>query len=297
MSVNRILLVQNHVDLHMHSTASDGTLTPSALMEQAKADGMRIVALTDHDTCSGAAEAARAAAGFGMCFIPGIELSCGGAREIHVLGYGIDPENPGLMSFREKRMEERRLRAIAMMDALEAAGAAVDRTYVNSLVNGFIGRPHIARGLVQAGHVHTVEEAFDRFLVPGRPGYVPRPEVTVAEGCSLIRAAGGVPVLAHPMELRSGESALSSLVHEWCGQGLAGMEIYHPSTANHKAAMLRSIARQEKLLVTGGSDFHGPQVRPIRIGQGVERWETAEMDLKRLFDAMGREFPAELFLQ
>ncbi|MBQ7486115.1 MAG: PHP domain-containing protein [Clostridia bacterium] len=282
------------VDLHMHSRASDGTLTPSQLMKVAKMAGVQLCALTDHDTCAGFAEADLAAERLGICLIPGIELSCGGAKEIHVLGYGVDPAHPGLMSFRDRRIAERQARAAAMLDALEAAGVPVDREYVYGIASEFIGRPHIARGLVRAGYVHTVEEAFNRYLLPGKPGYVPRPEVTVREGCELIHAAGGIAVLAHPMELKYGDMVLSTLVHEWRGQGLDGMEIYHPSTANHKVGRLRSIASQEGLLITGGSDFHGPDVRDIKIGEGVRRWETARNDLRRLFDAMQRPMPGIL---
>jgi len=291
MQQNRPAFLNECVDLHMHSHASDGTLTPSELMASAKAAGMQVVALTDHDTCTGVAEAWIAAEQLGICLIPGIELSCGGSKEIHVLGYGVDPEHPGLQTFRARRISERQARAAAMMDALEAAGVPLDREYVYSIASDFIGRPHIARGLVYACVVNTVEEAFSRYLVEGKPGYVPRPEVTVREGCELIHEAGGVAVLAHPMELGYGESVLSSLVHEWRGQGLDGMEIYHPSTANHKVGMLRSIARQEGLLVTGGSDFHGPDIRDTGIGEGVDRWETVREDLPRLFDKIHMPFP------
>jgi len=284
-------------DLHMHSLASDGVLTPAQLMDAAAQKGMRLVALTDHDTCDGIPEAKLRAEELGMVFIPGIELSCGGEKEIHILGYGIDPLNPGLMAFREQRRADRLERAEQMMQILAEAGMPIDRESVYALVSGVIGRPHIAAGMVSAGYVHTVQEAFEQYIAQGRPFYVPRPEVPVREGCRVIREAGGIPVLAHPMELRSGEAVLSSLVHEWRGQGLAGIEIYHPSTPSHKIAMLLGIARQEGLLVTGGSDYHGIPKRHDAIGQGMDRWDSAPEDLERLFLAMGRPFPREkLFL-
>ncbi len=280
----------------MHSRASDGMLEPAHLMEAAAEKGMRLVALTDHDTCAGVPEAEQRAGELGMVFVPGIELSCGGEKEIHILGYGVDFRHSGLAAFRKKRDAERKNRAVQIMDRLEAAGMPVERESVYSQVSGVIGRPHIAAALVRAGYVHTVQEAFDRYLGQGRPFCVPKPEVTVREGCRVILEAGGVPVLAHPMELRSGEAVLGSLVHEWHEQGLAGMEIYHPSTASHKVAMLLSLARQEGLLVTGGSDYHGIAARGDAIGQGMERWDTAREDLARLFDAMGRSFPEKELL-
>lgn len=282
-----------NIDLHMHSTASDGTMPPAALMQLAHQEGFSLVALTDHDTCSGIGEAARAAAEYGMDFLPGIELSCGGEKEIHVLGYGVDPESPQLEAFSSRREQERLDRAEQMLLKLREAGILIPMEDVLRNAGGMIGRPHIARAIVQLGYASSVQDAFRRYLVPGQCGYVPKAEVSVHEGCETILSAGGVPILAHPMELKSGEMALESLVHYWHSEGLMGMEVYHPSTANHKVHMLLSIARREQLLVTGGSDFHGPEVRNTILGQGCDRWDFKE-DLLRLYEAMQKDCPTWL---
>ena len=153
---------------------------------------------------------------------------------------------------------------------------------VRELARGVIARPHIARALVEAGHASSVSDAFDRFLKPGRPTYVPREKVAVAEGVRLIREAGGVAVLAHPMELKMGETTLESLVGEWKAQGLEGVEVYHPSAQNNHAAFLHAMARRLNLLVTGGSDFHGEAVRKTAVGEGLDRWRSMESDMSAL---------------
>jgi len=153
---------------------------------------------------------------------------------------------------------------------------------VRELARGVIARPHIAQALIEAGHASSVKDAFERFLSPGRPTYVPREKVTVGEGARLIREAGGVAVLAHPMEMKLGETMMESLVEEWKQQGLVGVEVYHPSAQNNHAAFLYALARRLGLLVTGGSDFHGEAVRRTVIGEGLDRWKTMESDVGAL---------------
>jgi len=145
-----------------------------------------------------------------------------------------------------------------------------------------MARPHVARALLEAGHVSSVADAFDRFLKPGKPAYVPKEDVRVAEAVRLIEQAGGAAVLAHPMELKMGETMLESLVEEWKLQGLAGVEVYHPSAQNNHAAFLLAMARRLDMLVTGGSDFHGEAVRKTEIGDGLDRWKTAAGDADAL---------------
>jgi len=153
---------------------------------------------------------------------------------------------------------------------------------VRELAQGVIARPHIARALVEAGHAASVSDAFERFLKPGRPTYVPREKVSVSEGVRLIEQAGGAAVLAHPMEMKLGETMMESLVGEWQAQGLAGVEVYHPSAANNHAAFLHSMARRLGLIVTGGSDYHGEAVRKTAVGEGLDRWKTMESDVQAL---------------
>lgn len=269
-------------DLHMHSTASDGVYAPDALMERAAALGFTHAALTDHDSVAGIPAARKAARALGLELICGVELSCGAQKEIHVLGYGFDPQDAALLAFCEKRVAQREARAEAMVQRLCELGKPVSMARVRELARGVIARPHVARAMLEAGYVTSVSDAFERFLKPGKPAYVPKEDVKVSEAVRLIDQAGGVAVLAHPMELKMGETMLESLVGEWKGQGLAGVEVYHPSAQNNHAAFLHHMARREGLLVTGGSDFHGEAVRRTEIGEGLGRWTTMENDMHAL---------------
>ena len=270
------------VDLHLHSTASDGTLAPGALVRRAAEEGFATLALTDHDTVAGIAEAQAAAREAGIRLIPGVELSCGAQKELHILGYGIDPQNEPLLAFSRHRREEREARAQKMVARLAQAGRKITRERQLPLDRAVVASPHVARARVEAGYASSVSDAFDRFLVPGKCGYVPREDVRVAQAVALIHGAGGVAVLAHPMQLKLGDMALDALVREWKGQGLDGLEVYHPSAQNNHAAMLLHLAWREGLLVTGGSDFHGEAVRESRIGEDVERWTDVESDIAAL---------------
>lgn len=269
-------------DLHLHSTASDGVLPPALLVERAALLGFDTIALSDHDTVDGVCEAQKAAKACGVEVIPAVELSCGAQKEIHVLGYGFDIRNEALLAFCAERRKQRKYRTEQIVKRLCELGKPVSMDRVRELARGVMGRPHVAQALVEAGHVRSVSEAFDRFIAVGRPAYVPKEDVKVREAVRLIREAGGAAVLAHPMELKMGETALESLIGEWKAQGLSGVEVWHPSAANNHAAFLLGLARRENLLVTGGSDFHGETVRKSDIGEGLERWTTAQEDVRAL---------------
>ena len=271
-------------DLHLHSTASDGTLEPGELVALAAELGFTHLALTDHDSLEGLSRAQDAARDCGVKLIPGVELSCGAQKEIHILGYGFDPYDARMLEFCRMRTLERQERAAKMVRQLCENGAEISLDRVMELARGVVARPHVARALVEAGYANSVSNAFDKYLVPGRCGYVPKTEVKVAEAAKLIAGAGGVAVLAHPMELKMGEMALEALVHEWHGQGLTGIEVYHPSAANNSLPFLRRLAEREDMLVTGGSDFHGPQVRQSCIGEGLDRWAAMEADVQKLLN-------------
>ena len=281
-------------DLHLHSTASDGVYAPQELVRRAAQAGFDTLALTDHDSVEGIAQATEAARLLGMRLIPGVELSCGAQREIHVLGYGVDPGNAALLAFCGRRRAQREERAEKIVQRLGELGKPVSLDRVRELARGVIARPHIARAMVEAGHVATVAEAFDRYLAPGKPAYVPKEDVKVGQAAALIAQAGGVAVLAHPMQLKLGEMALEALISEWKAQGLAGIEVYHPSAQNNHAAALLHLAQREGLLVTGGSDFHGEAVRPSRIGEGLERWVSVEQDVRVLLARIGGGKMAEV---
>lgn len=269
-------------DCHLHSTASDGTLAPQALVEAAAQQGFDLIAVSDHDSTDGVAAAQAAGRVLGVRVLTAAELSCGGEKEIHILGYGFDPQNAAILDFCRARREDRITRTQNMCAQLTEIGKPVSFDRVRELADGVLGRPHVARAMVEAGYVANVREAFDRYLAPGKPGYVPKTNVKVADAVALIRAAGGVAVLAHPMELKMGEMALEALIHEWKSQGLAGIEVYHPSAANNHAAFLERLARRAGMLVTGGSDYHGAAVRDSRIGEGLERWRTVREDVETL---------------
>ena len=274
-------------DLHLHSTASDGLLAPSQLVFSAAQNGFTLLALTDHDSVDGIAEAVRAADECGLRVIPGVELSCGAQKEIHLLGYGFDPENERLLSFCREQRSRRTERIQKMIHLLEQMGKPVSFERVRELAGGVIGRPHIARAMVEAGHVSSVSEAFDRYLAAGKCAYVPREEIRVPDAVRLIHDAGGAAVLAHPMELKMGETLLASLVGEWKAEWLDVIEVWHPSAQNNHAAFLLRLARSEGLLVTGGSDFHGESMHRGRIGEGLDRWKDAQSDAQALLKRCG----------
>lgn len=269
-------------DLHLHSNASDGVLTPEELVKKAAGEGFDLIALTDHDTMAGVARAQDEANRQGIALISGVEFSCGRQGEIHVLGYGMDEADPVLSGFFAERGAQRETRAERMVARLCEAGRPVSMARVRELAGGVIGRPHVAQALVEAGHASSVSDAFARYLSPGKPGYVEKEIVTVTQAIGMIRAAHGVAVLAHPMELKKGEMALEALVHEWRGQGLAGLEIYHPSAQNNHLHFLEALAVREEMLVTGGSDYHGEAVCPQKMGCGLERWKNVERDVQML---------------
>lgn len=246
----------NRIDLHVHSTASDGKLSPSEVVSLALRRGLRLLALTDHDTLEGVAEAQRAAYGTRLEVIAGVEINAenkGGT--LHILGYYVDLENALLQEWLQAMREARAHRARQTVERLREMGMALEMEEVEWLAGGnSIGRPHLARALLSQGYVATLQEAF-RFLAPGGPAYVPRPRLEPAEAIRAILGAGGLPVLAHPAH--SGAAALSRIA-ELVSYGLRGLEVYYPRHSPAEVRMLRALCRTYGLLATGGTDFHGP---------------------------------------
>lgn len=242
------------IDLHLHTTASDGLLAPSALIQAARTANVEVLSVTDHDTVDGLEEARGAADAAGLVFVSGIELSAyWRSVEFHILGYFIDPANPGLRAFLDVTREARRTRLQAMLTRLHAMGMRVPADDVLARApNGNVGRPHLARAMVERGFVGSADEAFDRYLGTNRPAYVPRPDVSVAEAIGVIRKAGGIASLAHP-GLHNRDEAISDLM----AAGLTAIEVYHPKHAFGRARRYRGVAKQHGLLISGGSDFHG----------------------------------------
>ena len=251
------------VDLHTHSTASDGTLAPAALLDEAARWDVRVLGLTDHDTTAGYAEAKAAGDRLGIEVIPGVELSTGDdtVREIHLLGYFVDPEDAALQDALAEFAEGRRVRIARIVERLAAAGAPVDLDRIMALARGgTVGRPHVARAMIERGHVATVGEAFERYLRSGQPGFVPRYRVTPERAISLVTAAGGVATLAHPLGTGDVEGTVARLVPA----GLGGLEVYYGEYDDPTRAALRQIADRWGLIPTGGSDFHGVGFKPGR---------------------------------
>ena len=242
------------IDLHVHTSASDGLLTPTELAGAVRAGGVEIFSVCDHDTVDGLAAATRAADAAGLTSVPGVEISAfWGAVEFHILGYFIDPTHAALRSFLGATREARHARLRAMLTRLHAMGIGVPPEDVLARAhNGNVGRPHLARTLVERGYVGSVDEAFDRYLGTNRPAYVPRPDVRVRDAIAVIRAAGGIASLAHP-----GLHQRDEAIPELTAAGLEAIEVYHPHHAVGVARRYRRVAQRHNLLVTGGSDFHG----------------------------------------
>lgn len=246
---------RSRIDLHLHSTASDGTTAPAGVVELAAAYGLDSIALTDHDSTAGIAEARAAGTNLGVDVVAGIELSTAVRRgELHMLGYLIDPENSTLREQLQTFRDSRERRVETMVERLREAGVPITLERVLALAaGGAIGRPHLARALVEAGQAASVSDAFDRFLVPGKVGYVPHLRPTPTDAIELIHAAQGVAVLAHPFSTGNVET----IVPELAAAGLDGLEVFYSLYNDDQQALLAMLAGRHDLVPTGGSDFHG----------------------------------------
>lgn len=271
------------IDLHLHSTFSDGLKTPDELCRMALKAGVSHLALCDHDTVSGVPAMREAAAEYGLALIPGVEVSTGQGGRTHILCYGQQVESAEMKAFLQRMAQERTRRAAQILDRLAAEGIAVPRERRAALLSQpSVGRAHIARELITLGAVNTVKQAFDRYLAQGRPAYVPRALLPTAQAVEALRAMKVVPVLAHPMRMGLEMPALQALVHSLKGSGLMGVECFHPSASAKAARSLDGLARQENLLVTGGSDYHGDPGSTVRIGRLPAGWNGREADLSSL---------------
>ena len=254
-------------DLHSHSSVSDGTEPPADVMQRAADAGLDVIALTDHDTVAGQAEAA-AALPPGLTLLPGMELSCRlEGHSVHVLAYLFDPRNDELAGEMAEIRESRLYRARAMVSKLAALGIPITWDQVSEIAaGGVVGRPHIARALVQAGVVPTFEEAFGPdWIGPGGRAYVSRYALDPARAVGLVRAAGGVTVLAHPRGSARGWLIPDEVIEELAAAGLTGIEVNHPQHDDRQRAALGELASRLGLVASGGSDDHGA-LTGFRIG-------------------------------
>jgi hypothetical protein len=250
------------VDLHAHTSFSDGALTPEALVARAIEKRLAALAVTDHDTLE-AVPRARVAAGAALELVPGIEMSTSfEGAELHILGYYVNPEHGALRERLQRFQQERRDRALSIVERLRELGAPVDLEAVLELAGpGVVGRPHVAEAMVRAGLVADFDDAFDRYLGSQAPAYVPRPAFSAGEAIALIHAADGVSVLAHP-----GSQMPDSVIERLRGCGLRGIEVWHPQHGNATVRRYRALAERLGLLETGGSDFHGEH-RSVDLGE------------------------------
>jgi len=259
-AIERASLV--NADLHSHSTVSDGLLEPREVVTRAAAHGVELFSLTDHDEVSGQDAAADAAALLSLPFVPGVEISVTWASTtIHVVGLGIDPHHPPLQRALEQVRSGRAERAQRMADELAAAGIVDAYEGALRFVRNpdLISRTHFARYLVESGYCRDVRDVFKRYLVAGKPGYVPHQWAALSDAVGWIRAAGGVAVLAHPGRYRVGDLKLSELVREFKEAGGTALEVV---TSNHSAQQIQQFAKMAlamELEASRGSDFHGPE--------------------------------------
>ena len=246
----------SRADLHTHSTYSDGRLTPTELIERAASKGLEVLALTDHDCIDGTAEAQEAAQRYPqLLFIPGVELSTDVPHdEVHVLGYFLDWRNQRFQDRLARLRRSRLERGQKMLAKLKRLGIDVPWQRVKEIAgDGAVGRPHIALAMLEAGHISSLEEAFERYLGRNGPAYVEREKIAPTEAVELLTSASGLPVLAHPRDLQN----LESLVVELKEAALIGIEVYYQDYDQQTIERLLAVARQHDLLPLGGSDFHG----------------------------------------
>ncbi len=241
------------IDLHVHSTYSDGLLTPDELARRAVRHNITAIAITDHDTMAGSGEKEEACRRHGLAFVPGVELSCErDGREVHILSLFADPKSP-LVARIDDLSLSRRERMELMLERLLRLGLRVDMAELPVADDGVYGRPHLARALIAKGFVKTVNEAFAKYLYDDGPVHIAKRRLTVSGGVELAHALGGIAILAHP-----GVSGWAGDLDSFAAEGIDGVEVYHPKHGGETIAKLLRYCRERGLLPSGGSDFHGP---------------------------------------
>ena len=273
------------IDLHIHSSASDGTDSPAEVVRKAKELDLAAVAITDHDTVSGCAEAAAAGQELGIETVSGVELTSRYGRTIHILGYYLRCNSPVLTRTLDSIVSERDARNEKMARMMAADGIAIDYDEMKSRFGASIGRPHFGRVLVELGLAESVQDAFDRYIEKGQRYYLPRRMLSIERSVEVIREAGGVPVLAHPFQYKLEESALRQLIEHCMDHGLLGMECRYSLYDEEQSQYLLGLAREYGLLPTGGSDYHGANKPHLALGSGTGQLCVPEAWLEPLRSA------------
>ncbi|MDO8355005.1 MAG: PHP domain-containing protein [Nitrospirota bacterium] len=268
----------SRIDLHLHTTHSDGSLSPTEVLRLAHKAGVTALAITDHDIVTGIPEAIAAGAELGIEIIPGVEISSRvGNSELHILGYCLQWQDPELNRRLAFLRESRHSRNPQIIERLRALGLDVTYEEVRALAGtDAVGRPHIARLLMDKHYVTSAKEAFDRYLAEGRPAYVARELPSPADAIAWIRAAGGVAVLAHPTWAKVSGESLNALLIALKAEGLGGIEVHYSSHTKRQTREYHDLAKRLDLLITGGSDFHGITKPDIEVGTGKGGLKVSE---------------------
>lgn len=259
-----------YIDLHTHTTASDGSMTPVELIRHAFNKELAAVAVTDHDTVSGIGQALEEGDRLGIEVIAGVEISVNFSTEMHLLGYFLNGRYEPILKTLEDLRERREERNPRIVNKLNELGFDITMEEVNgNAEGGNVGRPHIARVLIEKGYVKSMDEAFEKYLGAGRPAYFKKDKLLPREGIAEITRSGGIPVLAHPFFIGLPYGQLDHLVGKLAGYGLKGIEAYYSWHTEEQTSSLLRIAAKHGILVTGGSDFHGSFKPDIEIGTGT----------------------------
>ena len=261
--------MESQIDLHVHTTASDGSFSPSEVVHLASALGLSAIAITDHDTVAGYPEAAEAASASGIEVIPGIEISTRYRSAVHILGYYVNQNNHTLQQSLNEIVEDRDRRNEKICALMREDGLAVRYDNLKKRFGTIIGRPHFARVLTELGLASDVQDAFRKYLEVGKPYFQRRNFLSIERSVELIVEAGGIPVLAHPFQYRLSDADLRNLIEHCIEYGLAGIECLYSGYSAEQSRYLSSLAAEYHLLITGGSDFHGSSKPHIQLGSGT----------------------------
>ena len=263
----------SNIDLHVHTTESDGTCTPAEVVALAKRKNLAAIAITDHDGIGGYKEAAEAGKKLGVEIVPGIEISTkffssDRGFAVHILGYYIDVDSPELTPVLEWVVKDRDDRNRRMVELMRADGLPITYEYMHKRFGDVVGRPHFAEYLVEQGVASSIQDAFDRYVDKGRKYWLPRNFLSIERSIEIIKLAGGIPVLAHPFQYKLDDRPLRELIEHSVKSGLRGMECRYSGYTDEQSMYLEALADEYKLLKTGGSDFHGTHKPTISIGTG-----------------------------